>query len=88
MSIYSYCMFMYLHRANWHSSATLTEVFPCLFLNCKANARVKFAKMGHASHSFNIFVLFCVLFVVCRSVYCLCVNVYCTIATGWLPNCS
>ena len=28
------------HRANWHSSATLTEVFPCLFLSCKANARV------------------------------------------------
>jgi hypothetical protein len=27
MSIYSYCMFTYLHRASWHSSATLTEVF-------------------------------------------------------------
>ena len=24
-----YCMFTYLHRASWHSSATLTEVFPC-----------------------------------------------------------
>jgi hypothetical protein len=23
MSMYSYCMFMYLHRASWHSSATL-----------------------------------------------------------------
>jgi hypothetical protein len=23
-----------------HPSATLTEVFPCFFLNCKANARV------------------------------------------------
>jgi hypothetical protein len=31
-------------------------------------------------------VLFYVLFVVCRSLYCLCVYVYCT--TGWLPNCS
>jgi len=29
MSVYSYFMFMYLHRASWHSSATLTEVFPC-----------------------------------------------------------
>jgi len=28
------------HRAKWHSSATLTEDFPCYFLSCKANARV------------------------------------------------
>jgi len=28
LSMYSYC------------SATLTEVFPCFFLSCKANARV------------------------------------------------
>ena len=28
------------HRANWHSSAILTDIFPCLFLSCKANARV------------------------------------------------
>ena len=28
------------HRANWHSSAALTEVFPCFFLSCKVNARV------------------------------------------------
>ena len=28
------------HRANWHSSATLTEGFPCFSLSCKANARV------------------------------------------------
>jgi len=40
MSMYSYCMFIYLHRASWHSSATLTEDFPCFFLSCKANARV------------------------------------------------
>jgi len=33
-------------------------------------------------------VLFYVLFVLCRSVYCFCVNVYCTAATGWQPNCS
>jgi hypothetical protein len=45
-----HCMFMYLHRASWHSSAALTEVFPCFFLNCKANARVKPAKMGHGPH--------------------------------------
>jgi len=28
------------HCANWHSSATLTHIFPCFFLSCKANARV------------------------------------------------
>jgi len=33
-------MFMYLHRASWDSSVTLTEVFPCFFLSCRANARV------------------------------------------------
>jgi len=27
--------------------ATLTEVLPCFFLSCKANARVYLAKMGH-----------------------------------------
>jgi len=72
MSMYSYCMFMHLHHASWHSSATLTEVFPCFFLSCKANARVKPAKTGHSQHSSKIFcvvlcivcfVLFCVLFV-------------------------
>jgi len=34
-----FCIFCF-NRANWHSSATLTEVFPCFFLSCKANARV------------------------------------------------
>ena len=56
---------------------TLTEVFPCFFLSCKAYARVKLAKTGHGSHSTTlvVFVLFgCYL---CCSMYCLCVNVYC-----------
>ena len=39
MTMYYYCM------------ATLTEVFPCFFLSCKANARVKPAKTGHGPHS-------------------------------------
>ena len=42
MFMYSYvlfCIFCF-HHANWHSSATLTEVFPCSFLSCKANATV------------------------------------------------
>jgi hypothetical protein len=38
----------------WHSLATLTEVFPCFFLICKANARVKLAKTGHGPQSFQL----------------------------------
>jgi len=34
------------------------------------------------------FMLFYVLFVLCRSVYWLCVYVYCTTATRCLPKCS
>jgi hypothetical protein len=68
------------------TKVTLTEVFPCFFLNSKANARVKPAKMGHGSHCSKIFVLFYVLFVLCCSVYCLCINVYCTTATGWFTQ--
>jgi len=90
----SYVFLLYVHRANWHSMATLTEVFPCFFLiNCKANASVKPAETGHGLLSSNIFVLFYVLFVLCPVYFlcvcvCVCVNVYCTAATGWLPNCS
>ena len=36
--------------ANWHSPATLTEVFPSFLLSCKANARVYLAKTGHGPH--------------------------------------
>jgi len=28
-----------------------TEIFPCFFLSCKANARVNPAKTGHGPHS-------------------------------------
>jgi hypothetical protein len=57
------------------------DVFPCFFLSCKANARVKPAKTGHGRHSSKTFVLFYVSFVLCRPVYCLrvckCVLYYC-----------
>ena len=55
-----------------HSSATLTEGFPCFFFSCKANAGVKLAKIGHGPHSSKLvvicvvlllFMLFYVLFV-------------------------
>jgi hypothetical protein len=81
---------MYLHRANWHSSATLTEVFPCFFLSCKANSRVKPRKNGArlalfqnvvVTVSITCFVLFCVLFV------CKCVLYYChRVATQFQLN--
>jgi hypothetical protein len=53
----------------------LTEVFPCFFLSCTANARVKLPKTGHGPHSSTLvicvvrllFVLFYVLFV-CKCV--------------------
>ena len=56
-----YALFCILF-AKWHSPATLTEVYPCFFLSCKANARVYLAKTRHNPHSPWI-VLFCVLFV-------------------------
>ena len=43
-------------------AATLTEVFPCFFLSCKANARVNLAKTGHGPHSPKL---------LCCSMYCL-----------------
>ena len=45
----------------YSSSATLTEVFPCFFLSCKANARVKLAKTGHGLHSSTLVVICVVL---------------------------
>ena len=52
-----------------------SEVFPCFFLSCNANSRVKLAKTGHGPHSSILFIcvvqllflLFCVLFV-CKCV--------------------
>ena len=34
-----------------------TQVFLCFFLSCKANARVKLAKMGHGPHSTTLVVI-------------------------------
>jgi len=94
MPVYSYSMFLYLHSARWHSSATIPEDFPFFFLSCKANARVKSAKTGHGPHSSkkNCVVLGIVCFVsfcgLCVCVCFFCANVYRTTVTGWLPNCS
>jgi len=53
-----FCIFSF-HRATWHSSATLTEVFPCFFLSCKANARLYLAKMEHGLRSSQLGNNFC-----------------------------
>jgi len=74
---------MYLHRASWHSSVTLTEVFPCFFPSCKANARAKPAKTGHGPHSSKIlccmYCLFCVVLCIVCVCVCVCTVLYCTV---------
>ena len=41
--------------------------FPCFFLSCKANARVKPAKTGHGPHSSSF--LCCSMYFLCCSMY-------------------
>ena len=67
---------------------TLSEGSSLLFPQLQGKYQGKTRKDGARSALFLIVVLFYVLFVLYRSVYCLCVYVYCTTATGWLPNCS
>ena len=67
----------------------MTEVFPCFFLSCKANARVTLAKTGHGPYSsklfvicvMSLFVLFCcycvVLLLFVLFCYYLCCSIYC-----------
>jgi hypothetical protein len=47
---------MYNYKIN-EVFLSLTEVFPCFFLGCKANARVKLAKTGHGPHSSTLVVI-------------------------------
>jgi hypothetical protein len=72
-----HCTFMYLHRASWHSSVTMNEVFPCFFLSFKTNARVNSAKMRHSPHSSQIFVLFHVLLIFCVVLCIVCFVSFC-----------
>jgi hypothetical protein len=69
LTMYSYCSSMYSYLCLriiivvhvFLDPATLTEVFPCFFLGCKANARVKLAKTGHGLHSSNCCVVLCII---------------------------
>ena len=65
----------------------LTGGFPCFFLSCKANARVKLAKTGHGPHSSKLVVI-CVLLLFVLYYVLFDVNVYGTTATECNPNCS
>jgi magnesium-transporting ATPase (P-type) len=58
---------------------TLTEVFPCFFLSCKANARLKLAKKEYGPHSSKLVVICVVLllFVLFYVFVCKCVLYYC-----------
>ena len=74
-AMYSYCYLCILIVSLcvvyvFLDAATLTEAFPCLFLSCKANARVNLAKTGHDPHSHKL---------LCCSMYCLFCIVLCIV---------
>ena len=72
---YNFCLLKnYQHYESVHFThvllSILTEVFPCFFFSCKANARVYLAETWHGPHS-SLIVLFCVLFCVDCVVLCI-----------------
>ena len=75
-AMYSYCYLCILIVSLCYSCLCIlrrgypTEVFPCFFLSCKANARVNLAKTGHGPHSHKL---------LCSSMYCLFCVVLCTV---------
>jgi hypothetical protein len=58
---------------------TLTEVFPCFFLSCKANAIVNAQRGGTARNLPNFCVVACIVCFVsfCLLFVCICVLYYC-----------
>ena len=58
--------------------ATLAEGFPCSFLSCKANARVKPVKTGHGPHSSKF--LCCSIYFFVLSYLFLCCSMYCFVS--------
>ena len=62
--------------------STLTEVFPCFFLSCKANARVYLAKSGHGPDS-SLILLFHVLIVLFYVLFC----VHCVVHLLFVCKC-
>jgi len=84
-SVYVYCILCILYSDHVYCTLTevfltLTEGFPCFFLSCKANARVKLAKKEHGPHSSTLVVICVVLllFVLSYVLFvCKCVLYYC-----------
>jgi magnesium-transporting ATPase (P-type) len=66
--------------------ATLTEVFPCFFLSCKANARVKPAKKGHGPHS-SKFLCWSIYFLCCSMYFCVVLCIVCFVSFSVLFVC-
>jgi hypothetical protein len=60
-----FCIFCF-HRASWHSSATLTEVFPCFFLSCKGKCQGITRKDGARPPLFPASELCCSMYCLCR----------------------
>jgi hypothetical protein len=73
--MYSYCLCM----------ATLTEVCPCFFLSCKANARLKPAKTGHGPHSSKF--LCCSIYFLCSVCFCVVLCIVCFVSFSVLFVC-
>jgi len=65
---------------------TLTEVFPCFFLSCKANARVKPTKMGAARTLPNFCVVLCI-FLCCSMYFCVVLCIACFVMFSVLFVC-
>ena len=73
--LYSYWGFSY---PDW--DFPYSEVFPCFLLSCKANARVKLAKVEHGPHSSKLVVICVVLllFALFHVLFgCKCILYYC-----------
>jgi len=70
--LYATISLNFLNNVTWRS-------FPCFFLSCKANARVKPAKTGHGPHSSYFCIVVCIVCFVSFSVLfvCICVLYYC-----------
>ena len=64
-----FCMFCF-HRTNWHTSAALTEVFPCFSSIVRQMPAYNSQRLGMARALPTLFVLFCVLFVCKCVLYC------------------
>jgi hypothetical protein len=72
-----FCIFCY-HRANWRSSATLTEVFRAFSSVVRQMPGVYLAKMEHGPHSSQLVncVVICIVCVDCVVLCIVCVYMY------------